>query len=196
MHEIITSAQVHGLVRGGYVIDGVWTPQPNAESNLVLFDWATVAANLLSGSLDGKPYKLAAMYLEYENNGGAAVTPPSFDRSGNQSYYAGLSSSATIDYLRMPLSAITKTSSDLVKYPGGNRLSVMAQSGGAAGVHGKPFNATVKSRVFGCALVVCPDFADVSQDLVFSRYYWSAAASQLVKTTSSEIGIGWEITLD
>ena len=56
------------------------------------------------------------------------------------------------------------------------------------------FSDAVNSRVYGCALVAYPDFADKSQDLVLSRFYFDST-SQIDKSAGSNIGISWPITL-
>lgn len=161
-----------------------------------MYDWATATGELLRNAPDRKNYHLGAMYLEFENNSGAAVVAPSFTRSGGISYYNDLISHATIDYLRVPLTAVTLTSTDSTKFPGGNRITAFAQTQGVTGVHGKPFNATQQSRVFGMALVVTPEFSDATQDLVFSRYYFDDTDDQLIKLVGSQIGVEWRLDLE
>lgn len=193
--EVILPKLVSGRVRGHLVANGVWTPQGSFEHNMLMFDWATIVAELLRGAPDGKPYKIGGAYLEYDNNGGAPVSPPTFDRSGGIDYYLSLASSATRDYLRVPLTAADFESTDATVFPGGNKLTFFARTDGVVGVHGKPFSNAVSSRVIGAALVTYPDFGDATQDLVFSRFYWSDTSNQIVKATGSQIGIEWPITL-
>ena len=180
--------KVHGRARLSSVLDlGSWV------HNDTLYGWATVVGQLLTGAPDGKPYKIGAMYFEFENNGGAAVTAPSFTRSDGLSYYSGLSVHATRDYLRVPLIAATLASSDESLFPGGNVTTYYAQTAGTVGVHGKAFNSGVQSRVFGAALVSTPEFSDASQDIVYSRLYFPTA-EQLIKLAGSQLSISWERT--
>jgi hypothetical protein len=167
-------------------------PQPNT----IMYDWATIVAKLLqnAGNLDGKSYHVQGLYVEFENNGGDAVSAPSYDRSGGLSYYASLALSATRDYLRVPLTAATVSSTDETDYPGGNKITFFAQTQGVVGVHGKAFNDSVQSRVYGGALVAFPDSTDATQDLIFSRFYFADTANQLVKLAGSQIGLEWPIT--
>lgn len=169
-----------------------WLAVAPWKSNLVMYDWATIAAyGLGQGNAN---YKVAAMYLEFENNGGAAVTAPTYDRSGGLSYYNGtLASSPNRDYLRVPLIAATVTSDNPTNFPQGDLVTFYAQSSGSVGVHGKTFSDTVSSRVFGAALVATPLFSDAAQDLVFSRIYWPST-SQQIKLPSSQIGVTWPIS--
>jgi hypothetical protein len=171
-----------------------WMPVTNWFHNLVLFGWAGIAGKLLTqGSTN---YRIGGMYLEYENvaDPGDPVTVPAFDRSGGLSYYEGLVSAPTRDYLRVPLSAGTLDSSDAVKFPDGNRMTFFAMSQGVVGVHGKSFSDSVNSKVFGGGLVAIVDEADRSKDIVFSRFYLPVGEQQ-VKLTTSQIGLEWEIEL-
>lgn len=172
-----------------------WRPVTQFRHNLIAYDWGAILGELLRGAPDAKNYSFGGMYLEFENNGGAAVTPPSPSRGGNHDYYASLASSATRDYLRVPVVARTLDSTDELLYPRGNRISVFAQSSGSVGVHGKPFSVAASSRVYGGSLVAFPDIEDASQDLIFSRFYYENADDQLIKLLGAEIGIEWRIKL-
>jgi len=161
-------------------------------ADIVVCDYATILGELLRGAPDGKPYKIGAMYVEFENNGGVAVTPPTPLAAEGKSYYDGLLTHPTRDYLRVPATAVLLDSTDAALYPGGNRLTVIAQTAGVAGVHGKIFSDTVSSRVYGGALVSTPDYGDQTQDLVYARFYY-AAASQMVKLASSQLWVRREL---
>ncbi len=71
--------------------------------NLQLYDSATILAQLVRRDPAGKPWHLGIAYIEFENNGGAAVSVPVASRDGGRSYYDNLSLSATRDYLRAVL---------------------------------------------------------------------------------------------
>lgn len=191
--DIANGCRASGKVTGHYVENGVWRPATTKQSNLVMYDWAVAVSKLLSGSPDGKNYKIGGMYLEFANNGGSTETPPSFTRAGGVDYYNGLGLSATRDYLRVPVTALTGSNSDDEVYSGNNVVTVYAQTAGAAGVHGKTFSEVNDSRIFGCALVAYPVFADATQDLVLARYYFPTD-EQLDKLASQEIGITWALT--
>jgi hypothetical protein len=187
---------MRGEARGYQITPGgVWIPTSDWQPNMVLYDAATIWAELLRGSPDGKTWFLGGCYIEFENNGGAAVSPPTPTRSGGISYYDGLLSDPDRDYLRVALTSMTKDSSDLDLYPGGNRLTVFAQTEGVVGVHGKTFSDAVSSRVYGCGIVATPVFADSTQDRVHSRFYWTDSDNQLIKLLGSQIGISWRLTL-
>ena len=162
------------------------------QENLTLYDWGEVNANLLAGQLDGKTYKIGGMYIEFENNGGSPVTPPSFDRTGGKSYYDSLSVDPTIDYLRVAIAAATIT--DPIS-GNGKIVTFIAQTEGTAGVHGKTFSDGVSSRVFGAGLVAFPVEGDASQDIVHSRFYYESA-NQLIKQAGSQITVTWPLTLN
>lgn len=161
------------------------------QDNLVLYSWATIAANLLA--LGNAAYKIAAMYIEFDNSG-APVAAPVYDRTGGISYYQGLSTSAVRDYLRVPIIAATVTSDNPTLYPGGNLMTFFAQTAGTAGVQGKTFSDVANSRVIGAALVATPNFADATQDQVYSRIYFSTS-NQQAKLPTSQVGVDWPISL-
>lgn len=160
--------------------------------NMVCSGAATAIANLVTGSLDGKSYRIGAMYLEYENNSGAAVSVPDdgdIDRTETIEYYNNLPSNR--DYLRVPILAGTVTSSDDDVYPLGNVTTFYAQSAGTAGILGRPFTSGAQSRIYGAALVVTPEYEDPSQDLIYARVYFQSA-NQLIKTIGAQIAGAWE----
>lgn len=176
-------------------LNGMWLPAGTWEHNDVMYDAATVFAELLRGEPDGKQYRVGAVYFEFENNGGAPVSPPSFERDGGKSYYDGLLTDSYKDYIRVALTAATMDATDEDNYPRGNRLTFFAQTEGVIGVHGKTFSDTVSSRVFGGALVATPEFSDDTQDLVVSRFYFSDSDNQLIKLAGSQIGLTWRFKL-
>ncbi len=182
--------QVAPLVRGRARLSSVRETRAWAHND-ILYGWASVVGQLLTGAPDGKPYKIGAMYIEFENNGGVAVSAPSFTRADGLDYYSGLSVSSVRDYLRVPLIAATLSSSDETNFPGGNVTTFYAQTAGTAGVHGKAFNDSVQSRVYGAALVATPEFSDASQDIVYSRLYFPSA-EQLIKLIGSQLAVSWE----
>lgn len=182
---------------GMKLLEGLWVPHGYDEHNLVMFEAATAIAELLRGAPNLKAYKLGGMYMEFENNGGAPVTPPTnTDRAAGKSYFDGLVSDPNRDYIRVPLTAQTLESSDATNYPNGNRVVNYAASTGIAGVHGKTFSHTVSSRVYGGALVVFPEESDSSQDIVFSRFYFSDENNQLVKQEGSQVSMTWPLTAE
>jgi len=200
----ITPAQVRGklalgemlgigeTIVSGVKLPGLWHFFDETE-NLLVYDWAESVSRLMSGRTDGKNYEINGMYLEFENNLGNPVTPPTYDRSGAAAYYSSLSTHTTIDYLRVPIVAVGLTTTDSSKYPTANKITFFAMTQGTQGVHGKPFNDSNQSRVFGGALVCVPDWNDASQDIIFSRTY-VASSDQLIKSAGKEITAKWEVT--
>jgi len=172
------------------------TPICSWQPNTVLYEWAAIAAQLLTTG--EKKYRISGMYIEYENvaSPGDVVTAPTYGRepSAGIDYYNGLAGSATRDYLRVPLVSAQITSSDETDYPKGNQPVFFAQTSGVVGVHGLPFSDANNSKVFGAALVSIVDEADATLDLVFSRFYLSTSLQQL-KLASSQIGLEWKIQL-
>ena len=176
-------------------LPGKWLGENEFASNLVLYEWATIVGELLRKAPDKKPYGLGGMYIEFENNAGAPAAVPAVDRNEGRSYYDELLTSSNRDYLRVPLIATTLTSTDEIQFPAGNRVTAFAQTEGVTGVHGKVFSASQQSRIYGAALVAFPEFADATQDLVFSRFYYSDSDNQMIKITGSQIGIEWRLNL-
>lgn len=175
-------------------LPGLWLPKGCWEHNDVLFDAATIFAELLRGAPDGKVYQIAAMYLEFDNSG-LTISPPAFNRSGGKAYYDGLDTDPNRDYLRVALTAATLDSTDSTDYARGNRVTFFGQTAGVTGNHGKTFASAANSVVFGGALVATPVFADQTQDLVLSRFYFSDSSNQLAKLDGSQIGLNWRFKL-
>lgn len=173
-----------------------WTPLTDFEHNDFLYEWGAIFGNLLCRR--GLNYGVGGMYVEFENVGtpGDPVAPPAFTRDADEGvdYYNALADSADRDYLRVPLISATMGSSDEAKFPKGNRPTFFAQTGGVAGVHGKPFSDADNSVVFGGALVAFVDEADHTRDLVLSRFYVSTGKQQ-PKLSTSQIGFEWRLTL-
>jgi hypothetical protein len=88
----------------------LWAPATQFKHNLVVYQWATIVAKLLATG-DSR-YRIGGMYLEFENtdNPGDTVSPPVFDRTRDISYYNSLSLSSNRDYLRVPITAATTSS--------------------------------------------------------------------------------------
>lgn len=161
------------------------------KSNLILYQWGSIICRLTTM---GQPqYRISGMYLEYANVGSPSdpVTAPTFDRTDASAYYASLSGSSDLDYLRVPLVSAVIDTNDPTNAPLGNLSRFMALSVGTAGVWGKPFAAGNNSKLYGAALVAIVDQGDSSQDLILSRFYWDTD-DQFVKT-NSQIGVEWEV---
>lgn len=192
-----TTVNVKGQVRAYTVFDlqdpvAKWKPVTGFQHNLILYEWATIVAKLLTSG-DSR-YRISGMYLEFENtdNPGDPVSPPVFDRTRSVDYYNSLSLSSNRDYLRVPVIAteLNSVGENLTN----NSMSYFARSSGSVGVHGKPFSAAANSVVFGGSLVAIVDNADATQDLLYSSWYYDPADQQQ-KLPSSQIGIEWETTL-
>lgn len=169
-----------------------WKPTTDFKHNLIVYQWATIVAKLLTSG-DSR-YRISGMYLEFENtdNPGDPVSPPIFDRTRDVSYYNGLSLSSNRDYLRVPITAAELSSEG--ENLSNNKMSYFARSSGSVGVHGKTFSAAANSVVFGGSLVAIVDDTDATQDLIYSSWYYDPADQQQ-KLPSSQIGIEWETTL-
>ena len=176
------------------IAHGASHPTTEWLSNLVVYEWASIAANLLVGT--GLNYRIGGMYFEFENVAapGDTVTPPAFDRTRDVDYYNALSSSSNRDYLRVALSLRSVTSADTTLFPHGNACTFFTRTEGTTGVHGKPFRSDVDSVIFGASLVAYVDATDATQDLIFSSAYLSAADQQ-AKLSTSQVGLEWVLEL-
>ena len=172
-----------------------WIPLTQFKSNLVLFDWGSIAANLFSKAVPD--YRIGGMFIEFENvaSPGDPVVEPTFDRDDGLEYYNGLISTPDRDYLRVPLISSMTDNSNSANFPADNRVTYHSQSIGAVGVHGTTFSDLVNSKIFGAGLVGFKNNGDSSQDIVMSRFYFDVSEQQ-VKLPTSQVGITWVITFN
>jgi hypothetical protein len=170
----------------------VWTPKTEFKKNLVLNQWATIVAKLLTAG-DAR-YRIGGMYLEFENvaSPGDIVSAPTFDRTRDVTYYDDLSGSVVRDYLRVPMTA-NQLLTDGTGF-NNNQIVFFARSSGTTGVHGKTFSDSVNSTIFGASLVAFISNNDATQDLLLSSFYFDVADQQQ-KLATSQVGIEWEFTL-
>lgn len=182
-----------GRVRTYSVVDDKWLKPSKFKPNLVVNEWATIVARLLSQG--SAAYRISGMYLEFENVAAPEdpVSIPAQDRTRDITYYADLSTNPDRDYLRVPLTAVQTLSSG--EGFTNNQLLFFARSQGVQGVHGKTFSSLSNSKIFGAALVAMPDQGDSSQDLIFSSFYYEEEDQQQ-KLSTSQIGLEWEITFN
>lgn len=161
--------------------------------NTALYDWACILIGNLRNEPDGKSYHIGGMYIEFDNSG-SAITTPTINRAESLDYYANLNTShPTRDYLRVPLISTEGTNTDDSLFTTYNKGTFYAHTSGVTGVHGLAFSDAANSVVYGGALVAFRDINDASQDLIFSRVYFSSG-SHVPKAASSQIGLAWEIT--
>ncbi len=169
------------------------------QSNQIQYEWGAIAAECLRGN---RNFRISSLYIEFENvaSPGNAVTVPTFGREEGRSYYQDLQDSSVRDFLRVPLTlqptiSIQSGREDYFEEGvTGNVLTFTCQTQGTAGFHGKAFNNSVNSKVFGVALVATPVFSDPSQDLIMARSYFSSG-NQTLKDASHSVGITWNIIL-
>ncbi len=195
--------KITGKVRGSQVLvasDGfeLWTPAGPWTSNTHMYDMATAVAALLRNAQDGKVYYVNGMYLEFDNSGAAVDPTPTIDLSDGYEYFTGLAGNA--DFLRVSLaSASAGAVTDATKFPRGTNVAVFsARTTGTTGMRDTsplPFSDVANSRVYGGALVVMRDNADITQDLVVARFYFDPA-DQIPKAAGQQIGVDWPLTFD
>lgn len=138
------------------------------QPNIIPYQGADVMANLLSGDIS---WAIGAMFFEYENTAGAPTVPSPVRSEGISYYLSDLALSAAKDYIRVPLVIPPGiVSADATKYDG-NQVTFFAITSGVQGVHGRTFDHTVNSKVYGVALAATPTPAQYTQDRLFSRSY-------------------------
>ena len=178
--------------------DGRWAEHPCAVGdNRFMYTWGFLVAKAL-GQRDPR-YGINAFYLEFENVASPSdtVSVPSFNLQDDRTYYDGLASSPTRDYVRaaLDINPLIDIAPGYEAYfpPGqGNRVTIVGQTYGDAGVHMKAFDSTFNSKVCGVALVAAPVWGDLTQDVLFSRYYWPTMQQQIVGVTG-QFGLRYPI---
>ena len=137
------------------------------QKNIIPYQGADVLARLLAGDEDYAP---GAMFFEYENTAGSPTVPTPLRSEGIDYYLSDLPLDANKDYIRAPLvvsPAISASGSDY----NGNQVTFFAITSGTSGVHGRTFDHSVNSKVYGVALAATPTPTQYTQDLLFSRSY-------------------------
>lgn len=137
------------------------------QKNIIPYQGADVMARVLAGDITWAP---GAVYFEYENTAGV-VTVPTPTRDEDIDYYLStLALEAAKDYIRIPLvvpAAFTASGADYE----GNQATFWAVTSGTTGVHGKTFDKSVDSKVYGVALAATPTPGQYTLDKLFSRSY-------------------------
>lgn len=155
---------------------------------------------LLAAGVPG--YHIRKAYIEFENvdEPEDVVSNPTvdpMDTTHGTAYYTSLSGSSVRDFLRVDLlgGARFSPAPDFEGYFAagqGNLLTLVAQTAGTVGFHGRTFSNGVNSKICGCALVVAPDEQDQTKDIVVARVYYDAA-DQKVKPSSGQISTSWSV---
>lgn len=185
MKDVISEQQLCGRVAFGYG-DQFCSPTKNAIAS----SWNEFLAPILLGKLFSAPIEINGVYIEFENDGGQVVTPPTFERDDDHLlYYQQLTTTTgNRDYLRLP---ITGRSANSLK----TAFSIIAETTGVAGQNGLPFSSSQQSRVYGGSVVYRRSDLP-SEDVVFSRAYISDSDKQLVKLAGRQISLRWEFTVN
>jgi hypothetical protein len=166
--------------------------------NTRLYSWGWAAARMFQGDPN---FHSMVIYVEFKNLADPAtvVTNPTFSRHDGLEYYDGLAGSPDTDYLRLfaptPTVAVIPGYSSYFPPGQGNMLVYKVVTGGAMGVHGRPFSAAANSKVYGAALAAAPDVDDRTQDVLISRGYYDPSA-HLVKQPSGQIEITYKFPFE
>jgi hypothetical protein len=189
LKDRINETYVRGRVRTAQIAEeDRWDYKPTPQSNLIVYDWSKIVGRLLTTA--DSTYRIAGMYLLFENTVSSSVSLPSFNRSRNAATYHGLTPNPTRDFLRVPLSSFSVIE-------GSNEVTLRfnARTAGTVGMTGKAFSAAANSLVIGGALIELPDINDMFKDIVFSSISLDPSSQQR-KLTTGQVGLEWEITLD
>ena len=128
--------------------------------------------------------KLDTAYLEFVN--GDPITPPDIYPADSLAYYDQLATTSDRDYLRVPiLSHTVKQGTD-----GQSILSLIIVSDGETGVHGKPFSASSRSRIYGLALLASQ--SNERTDMLFARHYYGPN-EQLEKCADAGVMLSFDL---
>lgn len=177
-----------GAARFVTLAGGPASPLTPWASNSTLKSASRILLRLLRRDM---AYSLTTMYLEFANSS-TAVTPPAVTADDTLSYYAGLSLSATRDYIRAPIVGYREESSNLSLYPVENVGHFLAQSGDTVGVNGKNFDLASNSRLIGGAVVATPVPGDPTQDILYARFYLPMG-EQVTKPATGQAGLEWKL---
>jgi hypothetical protein len=173
-----------------------WLIRHKTQHNQICYDWGGAVAALFRGVQDGNQYKVAGMYLEFDNSGAPVDPTPTISRNTTPEYYRTLS--GTADFLRVPLIATSGDNSDEDLFTANNIAIFHAQSVGSTGQRTTApltFSDAAGSRVYGAALVAFRDESDITQDLVISRIYFDVD-NQVEKPASGQVGVTWSLTFE
>jgi hypothetical protein len=162
----------------GPVSNGSFRPHIVAE-NTETYGLADVVAKALAGNA---AYRVTHMYMEFINDTVPSLTA---SKSTTREYYTSLSGR---DYLRVPVVALSFTSTDEEKYSH-NRVWFFGESSGSLGRLGSPFTQAASSRVFGGALV-CSPTGDEVDDIVVAHFYFENQAYS-PKLNNNNVGVRW-----
>ena len=135
--------------------------------NIIPYQGADVMARILAGDATWAP---RAMFFEFENTAGSPTIPTPARDEGIDYYLTTLPLDLDKDYLRIPLVVSPSLSASGTNYDG-NQVTFFAVSAGLTGIHGRTFDSSVNSKVYGVALAATPTVAQYTLDRLFSRSY-------------------------
>jgi len=138
-----------------------------AQNNIIPYQGADVMARILAGDATWVP---RAMFFEFENTAGVPTVPTPARDEGIDYFLTTLPLTPTKDYLRIPLVVSPSLSASSANYDG-NQATFFAVSAGLTGIHGRTFDSSVNSKVYGVALAATPEVAQYTSDRLFSRSY-------------------------
>lgn len=152
------------------------------QKNIIPYQGADVLARILAGDASYVP---GAMFFEFENTAGSPTVPTPLRSEGIDYYLSDLALEATKDYVRAPLVVTPAISASGSDYDG-NQVTFFAVTSGLTGIHGKTFDQSVNSKVYGVALAATPEPTQYTQDKLFSRSY--SGFSAVPKEDGYQIG--------
>lgn len=186
------------IYRGRFILRNEKGLLAGVAMNSRLYSWGWAASRLFQGDAS---FKIATLYVEFKNvaSPGDAITNPTFQRQDGLDYYEDLASSPNTDYLRlrvgMPTVDVVPGYESYFRPGEGNMLIYTASTGGAVGVHGKPFSAEANSKVYGAALAASPFINDRTQDVLIARGYYPQG-QHLVKQPTGQLEITYQFPFE
>lgn len=166
------------------------------KNNLILYTWGWIAARCIG--LGDAAYKVAAGYLEFENNQTAGnVSIPSYGREDAVAYFNGLTGEK--DYFRTPLvgtPTLDKHPASVTLLPTAavNRVNFsFAIPVGVRGQRGKIFSNSNQSVLYGLSLVATPLWSDSNQDVILARSYFDTS-DQIAAPATGQINVTWRVS--
>ena len=187
MQTLSVNKRIKGTLSLYHILpDGTWQFIQKTTNDIMYS-----GSDLMAKAIVGTPgMAIRGMYMEYDNV--SPITAPAIDRTRTPAYYEALTGSR--GYMRVPLTAGPGFTASDTEYTG-NIVTVQAQTNGT--FENGPGIIDGTTQVFSAGLVVMPDPADKSQDILFSaaNIYDSGGATlaPVPKIANAQIGIKWDI---
>lgn len=141
------------------------------------------------------------IYMEYANN--SNNVPTTFNTASNitnfnnpLSYYSNLED--TKNFVRVPAIRNPVIDNSITSSAGQATTTYLAQTSPTTVevLGGDHVKFGTNSICYGAALVLAPDNADYTKDIILARSYFTASGERLTKTASSELFVTFPLTIN